>query len=118
MPVCDLDSYLNDHQIDNVGLIKVDIQGGELNCLKGAEKIISKKLPIIICEFCDFSDDRKTLRTELTLYVQKYLITELGYKPYQISSSGIFLIDSIETVSSLNVWFIHDTNSCHAFSQE
>lgn len=118
VPVCDLDSYLNDHQIDNIGLIKVDIQGGEFNCLKGAEKIISKKLPIIICELSNFSDYRKGLKSELTLYLEKYLIKELGYKPYQISSSGISLIDNIEKISSLNVWFIQDTNSFYAFNQE
>ena len=118
VPVCDLDSYLSDHQIDNIGLIKVDIQGGELNCLKGAEKIISKMLPIIICELSNFSDHRKVLKSELTLYLEKYLIKDLGYKPYQISNSGISLIDNIETISSSNVWFIHDNNSFYAFHQE
>ena len=43
-----LDNFLID--CDNISLIKIDIEGHEIEALKGAEKIIKKNKPIIIFE--------------------------------------------------------------------
>jgi len=34
-----------------VSLIKIDIEGGELDALKGAQEILRRHKPVIICEF-------------------------------------------------------------------
>lgn len=43
-----LDDFLP--EIEDLPLIKADIEGAELLCFRGAEKLISKHLPTVICE--------------------------------------------------------------------
>ncbi len=40
-----LDSYLEKHALDSVNFVKLDIEGAELLCLKGAEKLFKQKIP-------------------------------------------------------------------------
>jgi FkbM family methyltransferase len=49
-----LDNYLEQNSIAIVDLIKVDIEGGELDFLKGAQKLLAQSdSPIILCELQD-----------------------------------------------------------------
>jgi FkbM family methyltransferase len=49
-----LDGYLRRHSIETVDLIKIDVEGGELDVLKGAEKLLQQELrPVILCELQD-----------------------------------------------------------------
>lgn len=43
-----LDDFLP--EIDDLPLVKADIEGAELLCFRGAEKLISRHLPTVICE--------------------------------------------------------------------
>lgn len=43
-----LDSYLEQKQIEQVDFLKVDIEGAELKCLSGAEKLFRQKNPPVI----------------------------------------------------------------------
>jgi FkbM family methyltransferase len=45
-----IDEYVNKEGINNVGVIKIDIEGSELYAIKGAKNTIKKYRPIIICE--------------------------------------------------------------------
>ncbi|MGI5850318.1 MAG: FkbM family methyltransferase [Christensenellales bacterium] len=47
VPVIKLDDYVEEHKID-VGLIKIDIEGGEPAFLVGAKKTICKQKPILL----------------------------------------------------------------------
>ena len=59
-----------------VTAIKVDVEGHELQVLKGAGKILSKDKPIIYCELWD------SIRAEVVAYMQTY-----GYKSYIFDES-------------------------------
>lgn len=48
VPVIPLDKYVKDHNIDDIGLIKVDIEGGEPAFLKGAKETICTQKPILL----------------------------------------------------------------------
>jgi FkbM family methyltransferase len=65
--------------LDRVDVIKIDIQGGELNALKGAEKVIKKYRPILFVEVMDFSKDAKD--TKAYLY-------ELGYELHYLTKKS------------------------------
>ncbi len=43
-----LDSYLDENSVENVDLVKVDIEGAELSFLKGASKLFTQEKPPII----------------------------------------------------------------------
>lgn len=48
VPVITLDEYVQQHEIKNIGLIKVDIEGSEPEFLKGAKKTICEQKPILL----------------------------------------------------------------------
>lgn len=45
-----LDEFLENKRIREVGFIKIDIEGAEFLCLKGAEKLLSNEKPFIVSE--------------------------------------------------------------------
>jgi len=71
-----LDMCIPDEYKNNIALIKIDVEGHELNVLKGAKKVIEQSRPIILIEvfnhklkqikeWCDNNDyDIKSLRGE------------------------------------------------------
>jgi hypothetical protein len=65
VPIRTLDSY----EFDNVGLIKIDVEGFEEKVLRGGVKTIARCKPILYIE-----DDRPELSGSLRKF-----ITELGY---------------------------------------
>lgn len=71
-----LDDYLEN--VQDLSLIKADIEGAELFAFKGAEKLISKFLPTVICEINPWFLDGFGVRLEeLTGFFY-----DLGYKLY------------------------------------
>ena len=49
---------LDSQKINNVGLIKIDVEGYELDVLIGAKKTIIENNPIILCEVWDNEESR------------------------------------------------------------
>jgi FkbM family methyltransferase len=49
-----LDDYLEEHRIDSIDLMKVDIEGGELEAFSGAQRLLKKVRPVMICEVLDW----------------------------------------------------------------
>ena len=50
VPVVTLDSYLAERGVKRVDVMKVDVEGGELNVLRGAAATIATHRPVIVCE--------------------------------------------------------------------
>ncbi|WP_114765997.1 FkbM family methyltransferase [Vibrio rhodolitus] len=75
-----LDSYLPD-TLENVGLIKIDVEGMEYQVLQGSLSIIEKNKPVIIFEqsVSDFIDGGNDTLSTL-------LLKNIGYTIYWISS--------------------------------
>jgi len=48
-----LDAYLGRKQIDRVDLMKIDTEGGEVDAFRGADRLLSRIRPLIICEVLD-----------------------------------------------------------------
>lgn len=48
VPMISLDSYVEQHGIDDVKLIKIDIEGAETGFLKGAKKTIIEQRPVLL----------------------------------------------------------------------
>jgi FkbM family methyltransferase len=80
-----LDDWLEAHRIDRVDFIKLDVEGGELEVLKGVEKLLERQpRPVILAEVQD-------LRTGPWGYRAKEIIEYLihrGYKWFSITIEG------------------------------
>jgi SAM-dependent methyltransferase len=49
-----LDSYLRQHSIGTIDLIKIDVEDGEMDVFKGGENLLRQELrPVILCELQD-----------------------------------------------------------------
>jgi len=49
---------LDEHNFEDVDVLKVDVEGLEIDVLQGAEKTIAKCKPIIVIERCVFNSER------------------------------------------------------------
>lgn len=55
IPITTLDIWLAAHPVDRIDLIKIDIEGAELPCLKGAEDALRRFRPVLIVEVQDIT---------------------------------------------------------------
>ena len=49
-----LDEYLLARQIERIDLMKIDVEGGELEAFRGARRLLESIRPIVICEVLDW----------------------------------------------------------------
>jgi FkbM family methyltransferase len=80
-----LDDWLQSHKIDRVDFIKLDVEGAELDVLKGASRLLQRRpRPVILAEVQD-------VRTRPWGYRAKDIIEHLGkrgYKWFGFSAEG------------------------------
>ena len=81
--VTTLDEFIAANNIQRVALMKIDVEGGEVNVLRGASRLLnSDHPPVILCEFCDLtaagfqSSGRKLYDTFVSFGYQLYSIQE------------------------------------------
>ena len=80
-----LDAWLDTHPLDRVDMIKIDIEGAELPCLRGAEQTLRKFKPTLIIEVQDTTANTAGYRARDIL---DYL-SELGYTFGRFEGHGI-----------------------------
>ncbi|HKZ11185.1 MAG TPA: FkbM family methyltransferase [Rhodanobacteraceae bacterium] len=80
-----LDAWLDGHPVDRVDLIKIDIEGAELPCLKGAQQTLQRFKPAIIIELQDTTAITAGYRaTDILEY-----LTGLGYTFHRFEDSEL-----------------------------
>ena len=103
-----LDEFLP--SVENLSLIKIDIEGAELLAFRGAETLISKHLPSIICEINPwFLEGFGIKLNELTDF-----FFSKGYQLYfyQVKGENKFLRKiEVEEIVEDNYIFIHPTRA-------
>jgi len=80
-----LDKYIQDNGIETVDFMKIDIEGGEMNLMKGAISLLgSKSAPIIMCEAQDIRTGKWGYRTsEVRSFIEHY-----GYRCFSVTPQG------------------------------
>lgn len=88
-----LDNYCNQNNIENIDLLKIDIEGGEINCLKGGVTILEKTKKGIIQLEVDYGHCKRLGYSAEELF--EFPI-QFGYKSYLMNKFGkVFPINQL-----------------------
>lgn len=120
VPVFEGDYLLELLNIDSISIIKIDVEGGELEVVKGLRNTIAKYHPYILCEILPVYNENTatgSFRNARQDMLEK-IIKEENYIICRILHSGsIVQIKSIETHSDLSLCdylFIHRSEEMNA----
>lgn len=106
VPVLRGDEVFTRLGIDSVSILKIDVEGGEIEVLYGTKTTISKLRPFIICEILPIYDEDSTIgemRRERTDKVIE-LVKSLEYRIFRLLHNGnIVALESIDTHSDLSL---------------
>ena len=67
-----LDRILGHYDLGKVEFIKIDIEGGELNALLGAEQTIAANRPVILCEIDGREDRFQLTEADLVAFFERH----------------------------------------------
>ena len=96
------------NQIKKVAVIKIDVEGAELEVIKGMQDLISKNHPAIVCEILDCHSVKSIEPMQTRANELIHLLKGLGYLIYRINHQGKQVeLQSIEEIK-LKLW---DENS-------
>jgi FkbM family methyltransferase len=80
-----LDSFCEAIKPDHIDLLKIDVEGAELDALKGMQNVISQYSPMIILELNDLTQSFRNLPKNI---LEQYLLEHHNYIPYSITDNG------------------------------
>jgi len=97
-----LDSFNKNKKLKKINMIKIDVEGSDLDVLKGAGNILRKYSPYLLVEVFGLSADiNKNRKNEILDYLSGF-----GYKPYQFVANGLKEFDSTQQDAQLiNLFF-------------
>lgn len=84
IPCVRLDSFTSQRRLTNVGLIKVDVEGAELEVVRGAEQLLRTQRPALILEMCSAFQNARGFSVPQF----KHMLHDWGYSPYTINDDG------------------------------
>lgn len=90
VPVTTIDQYCTKNNINEIGILKIDVQGAEMKVLKGAENMLNKKsIKLIYFEvgFLHFYNDQP-LFEDLSLYLRSKAYTFHSLYNFSWTRSG------------------------------
>ena len=98
--IVSVDDYCRQEQIEQIDLLKLDIEGGEFDVLLGARDLLRTRA--IGCIFLELAEWTANRSGHSTVDVKR-LLSEAGYRIYRLSSGGLTEVQAERTHSSDNV---------------
>ncbi len=96
IPVETLDNFVREHDIDDIDLIKIDVEGMELDVMHGGAQTLRRFHPILYFETLARYGDVHS-GSNFTL-IESFLCGECGYELFRIAGSG-----DLEPVTARNM---------------
>ena len=97
---CDtVDSYLEDHHINKVDVIKIDAEGCDFEVLKGAVKTLERQSPLLFVEFAE----RLLKKFGTTSKDMLNFLTRLDFVPYAMTDNGLKVLLKDADISNTNL---------------
>ena len=94
VPVTTLDSYCLEHNVATIDLLKIDVEGFELNVLRGAKRLLEEgRIAAIQFEFNEMNVVGRTFLNDFMKYMQP------AYRLYRVLPHGLL------PLSEQNYWF-------------
>ena len=88
IPVISLDYFCSENHVDHVDLIKMDTEGTEIDVLRGAQQLLERDRPMIVCEVLEDVGDPRLIEE---------MLRPLGYQFYRLEPSGPIRQEHIQT---------------------
>ncbi len=108
IPAITLDTYVHEQRISALRLIKIDVEGGEYEVIKGAHETLTSLRPIVLMELSDALQETRGFST----IEFKKLMKQFGYSAYTIADDGSLVPSSDEQRHAMdNVVFLHDSET-------
>ncbi len=101
VPTLTLDHYCQVNNINKIDILKIDVQGFELNVLQGAKTLLNEGKVTMIYSEVTFAETymNQTRFTDLVSYLSKF--------NYEIWDIGSFLYTRSEKLWAANLIFLH-----------
>jgi len=106
VPVYDGDSIIRSSDLNSISIIKIDVEGAELEVIQGLRSSIAKYQPLILCEILPIYDEntRKGNFRKIRQNSLLKILEEEGYLVCRIYRDGkIAILDTIEIHSDLSL---------------
>jgi FkbM family methyltransferase len=107
VPIVRLDDYARERGLPDPQWIKIDIEGMELPALRGAEQILSRARPVVICEI-----NQLYARYGTTLASLLDTMAGLGYALWRLDAGTLLRVPHSNSLRDLgasaddNYWFV------------
>lgn len=104
-----LDSFCEKHQISNINILKIDVEGGEYHVILGAQRLLEKQaIDVIQFEYATTYLDSKSSLKEVYDY-----LTDYGFTIYRLTPWGLIEIthwrDALESFQFSNYIALRNT---------
>lgn len=108
IPAVTLDHYVREQGISALRLIKIDVEGGEYEVIKGASETLTTLRPIVLMELSDALQETRGFST----VEFKKLMKQFGYSAFTIADDGGLIPSSDEQRHAMdNVVFLADSET-------
>jgi FkbM family methyltransferase len=102
VPVFRFESVSSLLSIDNVGIIKIDVEGAELEVIKSLSRIIRDYRPIILLEVLPVRSNENVLRKDRQEELEQ-IFNDLNYIIFRVKKTGSDIYAGLKRIESIGI---------------